>query len=207
MRNLLSGGYRVVWRAVTVTILVWRARLVRAVWGGDDAALLLTHARKHAIIPVLRALGADVASGANIETHLIIHNAPRDLHALSIGAGCHVGKAAFFDLADSITLEPRCTLSMRVTLLTHIDVGQSPLRDGPYPPERGPITIGEGAYIGANVTILHGVRVGRNAVVAAGAVVRENVPDFAVVGGVPARVLKQLDSSTSPGETQHESTR
>jgi tetrahydrodipicolinate N-acetyltransferase len=207
MRNLLNGAYRVVWRALTVTILVWRVRLIRVVWGGDDAVFLLAHARKHAIIPLLRALGADVAPGADVETHLIIHNAPHGLHALSIGAGCHVGKAAFFDLADAITLEPRCTLSMRVTLLTHIDVGQSPLRDGPYPVERGPITIGEGAYIGANATILHGVRVGRNAVVAAGAVVRENVPDFAVVGGVPARVLKQLDSSTSPGETQHESTR
>jgi acetyltransferase-like isoleucine patch superfamily enzyme len=207
MRRLVSGGYRVVWRAVTVTILVWRARWTHAVWGGDDAAFLLTRARKHAIIPLLRALGAHVAPGAEVETHLIIHNAPRDLHALTIGEGCHVGKAAFFDLADAISLEPRCTLSMRVTLLTHIDVGRSPLRDGPYSVERGPITIGDGAYIGANATILHGVRVGRNAVVAAGAVVRENVPDFAVVGGVPARVLKQLDPSTIPGETRHESTR
>jgi acetyltransferase-like isoleucine patch superfamily enzyme len=206
MRRLLIGGYRMVWRTVTVTILIWRARLTQARWGGTDAVFLLTHARKHAIVPLLRALGAQIAPGADLETHLIIHNAPRDLHTLSIGAGCHVGKAVFFDLADAITLEPRCTLSMRVTLLTHIDVGCSPLRDRPYPVERGPITIGEGAYIGANATILHGVRVGHNAVVAAGAVVRDDVPEYTVVGGIPARVLKQLDPSTIPGEKIDEST-
>jgi tetrahydrodipicolinate N-acetyltransferase len=206
MRRLLIGGYRVMWRTVTVTILVWRVRLIRAVWGGNEAAFFLTHARKHAIIPLLRALGAQVAPGADLETPLIIHNAPCGLHKLSIGADCHVGKAVFFDLADAITLEPRCTLSMRVTLLTHIDVGRSPLRVGPYPTERSPIIIGMGAYIGANATILHGVCVGRNAVVAAGAVVRDDVPDYAVVGGVPARVLKRLDPSTIPGEQTNEST-
>ncbi len=115
-------------------------------------------------MPLLRALGAQIGPGADIETHLIVHNVAGGLGGLTIGPGCHVGKAAFFDLAAPITLEPRCTLSMRVTLLTHIDVGQSPLRDHLYPTERGPITVGEGAYIGANATILHGVRIGRCAV-------------------------------------------
>jgi acetyltransferase-like isoleucine patch superfamily enzyme len=194
--RLMTGGYRLVWRTLTVTLLVWRVRLIRAVWGGDDAAHLITHARKHAVVPLLRALGATVGPGADIEPHLIIHNAHDGLRHLAIGPGCHVGKASFLDLAAPITLEPHCTLSMGVTLLTHLDVGQTPLRDGPYPIQRGSITVGEGAYIGANATILHGVRVGRCAVVAAGAVVREDVPDYTVVGGVPARLVKHLDPKT-----------
>jgi acetyltransferase-like isoleucine patch superfamily enzyme len=200
--RLLAGGYRVVWRALTVGLLVWRARLVAAIWGADDAAHLIAHARKHAIVPVLRGLGAAVAPDADIEPGLVIHNAANGFDRLTIGPGCHIGKDTLIDLSAPVILEARCTLSMRVTLVTHIDVGQSPLRNGPYPVVRGPVTIAEGAYIGASATVLHGVRVGRCAVVAAGAVVRQDTADYTVVGGIPARVLKQLDPSTLPGESK-----
>ena len=53
-----------------------------------------------------------------------------------------------------------------------------------------PVAIGFGADIGTNATILPGVRVGANAIVGAGAVVTRDVPDYAIVGGVPARVLR-----------------
>lgn len=53
-----------------------------------------------------------------------------------------------------------------------------------------PIVIGHGADVGVNATILPGVRVGAHAIVGAGAVVTKDVPDYAVVGGVPARVLR-----------------
>jgi acetyltransferase-like isoleucine patch superfamily enzyme len=188
----MAGAYRVVWRACTIQLAIWRIRLVSQIWGHDDAAFLITSARKHAVAPLLRALGATIAADADVESHLVIHNARNALRDLSVGSGCHIGKRVFFDLSAPIVLEPRSTLSMNVTLLTHIDVGRTPLRETAYPPAYGPITIGEGAYIGANATILHKVRIGRNAVVAAGALVREDVPDNSVVGGVPARLLKQL---------------
>lgn len=192
---LAAGLYRVGWRFVTVRLIVFRARLVRLIWGNDDAAFLITRVRKHAVAPLMRALGADIAPDADIETHLVIHNARNALRDLHIGAQCHIGKRVFLDLSAPIQLEPRCTISMNVTLLTHIDVGRTPLRDTAFPPDYGPITIREGAYIGANAVILHGVTIGRCAVVAAGAVVREDVPDDTIVGGIPARPLKQLPAS------------
>ncbi len=54
------------------------------------------------------------------------------------------------------------------------------------------VIINEGAWIGANVTILTGVNIGKNSVVAAGSVVTKNVPQFSVVAGVPAQIIKKL---------------
>lgn len=55
-----------------------------------------------------------------------------------------------------------------------------------------PVVIKDGAWIGAGATILPGVTVGENSVVAAGAVVNKDVPDNTVVGGIPAKVIKQI---------------
>ena len=54
----------------------------------------------------------------------------------------------------------------------------------------GKVTIGKNAWIGLNVTICPGVTIGKYAVVAAGAVVTKDIPDYAVAGGVPAKVIK-----------------
>ena len=59
----------------------------------------------------------------------------------------------------------------------------------------GKVTIKKNAWLGMNVTVCPGVTIGEYAVVAAGAVVTKDVPDFAVVGGVPAKVIKMLDPS------------
>ena len=55
-----------------------------------------------------------------------------------------------------------------------------------------PIVVKKNAWIGASATILAGVTIGENAIVAAGAVVTKDVPDKAVVGGVPAKVIKMI---------------
>ncbi|MCZ2083871.1 MAG: sugar O-acetyltransferase, partial [Flavobacteriales bacterium] len=57
----------------------------------------------------------------------------------------------------------------------------------------GKIHIKKNAWIGANVTILQGVTIGENSVVAAGAVVSKDVPDNTIVGGIPAKILKKIN--------------
>lgn len=61
------------------------------------------------------------------------------------------------------------------------------------PDRRAPITIGEGAWIASRAIITAGVTIGEGAVVGAGAVVTHDVPDRAVVAGVPARVIRYRD--------------
>jgi acetyltransferase-like isoleucine patch superfamily enzyme len=59
-----------------------------------------------------------------------------------------------------------------------------------------PIVIGKNVWIGASVTIIPGVTIGDNSIIAAGAIVTKDVPENVVVGGVPAKVIKYIDVDT-----------
>ena len=60
-----------------------------------------------------------------------------------------------------------------------------------------PIAIGRNAWLGANVTVLAGVTIGENAIVAAGSVVTKDVPDNMVVAGTPAKVIREINQKTA----------
>ena len=64
------------------------------------------------------------------------------------------------------------------------------------PPSANPTTVEDEVMIGANAVILEGIRIGKGAVVAAGAIVTEDVPPGVVVAGCPARIIKDKDWKT-----------
>lgn len=63
-----------------------------------------------------------------------------------------------------------------------------------------PIVIGNGSWVGVNATILAGSHIGKNCVVAAGAVVKGTFPDYCVIGGVPAKIIKRYNEQTKQWE-------
>lgn len=94
----------------------------------------------------------------------------------------------FLDLGG-ITIEDNVLIAPKVSLLTESHPINPDERHSLIPK---PIHIKKNAWIGANATILQGVTIGENAVVAAGSVVSKDVPDNVVVGGIPAKIIKEI---------------
>lgn len=172
--------------------LVDRSDLALKALGIGGALKLLVVAGTQRTPRILRQYGARVGDHCMIHSPLILHNADRGFANLTVGERCHIGKDVFIDLAEQVLLEDRVTVSMRTTLLTHYDVGQSPLKEQGQLPYSAPVTVRSGAYIGAGAIVLAGVEIGACAMVAAGAVVTRDVPARCLVAGVPARVVRRL---------------
>ena len=82
---------------------------------------------------------------------------------------------------------------MGVTFTTHTHQIGSSMRRAPRDTIFKPIVVEDGCWIGANVTILPGVRIGKGTVVGAGSIVVHNLDENSVYVGNPARKIKQLD--------------
>lgn len=100
-----------------------------------------------------------------------------------INAGCH------FQDHGGVTIGDGCQIGHNVVFAT-LNHGLSPEdRQNTYP---APIVLGRNVWVGSNATILQGVTVGDNAVIAAGAVVTKDVEPATIVGGVPAKVIRRI---------------
>jgi len=128
-----------------------------------------------------------------VESYCCINNAVGDvtigdytrigIHCTVIGPVC-IG--SHVNLAQGIT----------VTALNH-NFGDAARRIDEQGVSTKPVVIGDDVWIGANAVILPGVTIGNHCVIAAGAVVTKDVPDYTLAGGVPAKIIKDL-SPTKP---------
>lgn len=140
----------------------------------------------------LRAAGARIGSGTVIVGRVGIHGHAVAATQLRIGAECFVNGGTEFDVAAPIFIGDRVTIGHQVFLVTGGHrIGPSGRRAERVVPRA--ITIHDGCWIGARAIVLPGVTIGRGAVVGAGAVVSRDVEPNTVVGGVPARLIRQLD--------------
>jgi acetyltransferase-like isoleucine patch superfamily enzyme len=114
-----------------------------------------------------------------------------------IGEGCVLRGQGGITIGDDVYLAPL----VQVLAVDHVyDDLDTPISQQPIV-TRG-ITIDDDVWIGGGAIILDGVQIGRHSVVAAGAVVTRDVPAYTVVGGVPARVLRNMKSEEPRTENQ-----
>jgi maltose O-acetyltransferase len=148
-------------------------------------------------LALLRHLGATIGVRNRFSHPFFLLNCGKNLSRLTIGENVFVGHHVLLDLSEHIQIGNDVTLSMNVTISTHIDVGNIPLAKH-YPRRRSPVRVHPNVYIGTGAILLAGITVGPDAVIAAGAVVRTDVPPGTVVGGVPARALKRIPPDALP---------
>lgn len=117
---------------------------------------------------------------------------------LQIGSGTYLGRFVQINAWRQVQIEQDVLIADRVFISdsTHrYDNSSIPIgKQGDA--FVAPVILREGCWIGIGAVVLPGVTVGRNAIVAANAVVTKDVPDHAVVGGVPAVLLKRTSSSS-----------
>lgn len=141
---------------------------------------------------VLRAAGVRIGARSGILGALDI-TGPGDLRELfSVGEDTFISGPLHVDLGAAVRIGSRVQFGHHVVLLTmDHEMGPSEARCGRL--VAAPITIGDGVWIASRVTVLPGITIGNGAVVAAGAVVTRDVAPNTLVGGVPAKVVRDLD--------------
>jgi acetyltransferase-like isoleucine patch superfamily enzyme len=145
------------------------------------------------------ANGIEIGSDSIVMHGAILHvynfrNLP---HAgIHIGAQCLIGEYSVIRGQGGVTLGDRVYTSpfSQIIAVNHVfDDPNRPFIDQGITAQG--IVIEDDVWIGSEAVITDGVRIGRGAVVAAGSVVTSDVPAHAVVGGVPARVLRMIDGT------------
>jgi maltose O-acetyltransferase len=154
---------------------------------------------------LMRSLGLRIGATSLIAgpVHITGSGSAQDL--LTIGDGCYITGPLHIDLSAPVRIGARVYLGYEVSLLTvHHELGGTVQRCGRR--IYRPICIEDGVWIGSRAVVLPGVHVGEGSVIAAGAVVHRDVPANVLVGGVPARVMRALESPVAgvAGEVQPE---
>ncbi|KAF1847547.1 maltose O-acetyltransferas-like protein [Cucurbitaria berberidis CBS 394.84] len=131
--------------------------------------------------------------------------------AMDYGYNVRLGENVFINFNSvfldtcSITVGSRTLVGPNVSFYSATHPMDPVLRNGTQGPELGKeIHIGEDCWIGGNVSILPGVNIGRGSVVGAGSVVTKSVPEFTVVAGNPARIIRKVVTDMDPSQKKAE---
>lgn len=102
------------------------------------------------------------------------------------GIGINASLTGSVVIGNNVMMGADCTMYSRNHAFDRLDI---PMCEQGYNPEKT-IVIGDDVWIGGHVIILPGVHIGKGAIVGAGAVVTKDVPEYAIVGGNPAKVIR-----------------
>lgn len=104
---------------------------------------------------------------------------------IRIGEGSIIGQNAFLDGRDKLIIGKFVDIASDVMIYN----SEHDVNSQDFSVITAPVEIGDYVFIGPRAIILPGVKIGKGAIVAAGAVVTKDVPEFAIVGGIPAKII------------------
>ncbi|EHJ57631.1 2,3,4,5-tetrahydropyridine-2,6-dicarboxylate N-acetyltransferase [Streptococcus urinalis FB127-CNA-2] len=146
---------------------------------------------RNSAVPLLdkRYINARIEPGAIIRDQVTIEDNAVIMMGAVINIGAEIGRGTMIDMG--------AILGGRATVGENSHIGAGAVLAGVIEPASAePVRIGNNVLVGANAVVIEGVQVGNGAVVAAGAIVTQDVPENVVVAGVPARIIKKIDSQT-----------
>jgi len=146
-------------------------------------------------VAILKAFGANVEEkNVIICSPVFLQSAKNGYGNLTIKESCYFNGNNYLDLTGRITLEKGVSLGPGVIVMTHNRYNHNAFLEERLAHTCGikDVLIKEGAGIKAGALIIHGITIGRNAVVAGNAVVNRDVQDNCFVAGVPARLVKEI---------------
>ncbi|MBI2725889.1 MAG: acyltransferase [Polaromonas sp.] len=129
-----------------------------------------------------------VGRGKNVT----IYNSTTVVGDVEIGQNTWVGPFCSLDGSGGLSIGENCSVSAGCQIVTH-DTVKWAVSGGREPYEYAPIKIGNCCFIGSQAVVTRGVTIGSHCVVGAGAVVTSDIPDYAIVGGVPGRVIGRVN--------------
>ena len=151
---------------------------------------LRTPIRLHGVQNI--AVGSRVFVGSDSWLEVVGASARRTEPAIVIGDGTSISGHCTITAAQSVVIEANVLIARYAYISDHSHAYTSP--ELPIKAQGitkiAPVRICEGAWLGQNVVVCPGVTIGRNAVIGANSVVREDVPDFCVAVGAPAKVVR-----------------
>jgi len=125
--------------------------------------------------------GMKIGKGSTIHTHCRFYN-PKNI---SIGKDSIIGEFSVLDGRDKLQIGSHVDIASEVMIYN----SEHNINDKYFSPILAPVIIDDYVFIGPRAIILAGVKIGKGAIVAAGAVVTKDVPPYAIVGGVPAKII------------------
>ncbi|MEP6755196.1 MAG: acyltransferase [Chthonomonadales bacterium] len=138
-----------------------------------------------------RLAGIKIGEGTNIMGTMELEGPGPIWKNFSMGPNSLITGPLYVDLNAKVTMgHGACVGHHTVFITSSHDMSNPEHRCGPA--IKMPIVVGNGCWIGARVTVLAGVTIGDGAVVAAGSLVTKNVPAHTLVGGVPAKPIREL---------------
>jgi len=115
---------------------------------------------------------------------------------VKIGKNCHFSPYVLIDLLhpELITIEDNVTIASNSMIFAHVNPTTNEfLKNHGYPRTIKPVVIKNGAIVSVGCIIIAGVTIGKNSIVGAGSVVSQDIPDYCVAIGNPARIIKKID--------------